>query len=62
MLRLAREQGDGDEARSESMRRNVVAALGSPGDAGGIGPDLSVWINRNVMVALTTMMWMGLPA
>ena len=59
MLRLARERNGSDEARYESIRRNVWAALGSPGDAGGIAPDLSVWINRHVMVALTTMMWMA---
>ena len=59
MLRLAREHGQSDEVRCESTRHNVWAALGSPGDAGGIGPDLSVWINRHVMVALTTMMWMA---
>ena len=30
-----------------------------PGTLGGIGPDLAVWVNRHVMIAFTTMMWMA---
>jgi nitroreductase len=59
MLRLARDNGVGNEAQYESTRRNVYAALVQPGDAGGIRPDVAVWVNRNVMIALTTMMWMA---
>lgn len=29
----------------------------SPGNAMGLSPDYAVWINRHVMIALTTMMW-----
>jgi len=30
-----------------------------PGDAMGIAPDFAVWLNRHVMIAFTTMMWMA---
>lgn len=30
-----------------------------PGDAMGIAPDFTVWVNRHVMIAFTTMMWMA---
>lgn len=43
----------------ESTRRNVTKFLSTPGNHGGIGPDLSVWVNRQVMIAFTTMMWMA---
>lgn len=30
-----------------------------PGDATGVAPDYAVWLNRHVMIAFTTMMWMA---
>lgn len=30
-----------------------------PGNAMGIAPDYAVWVNRHVMIAFTTMMWMA---
>lgn len=58
MLRL----GDthGRAAESEAARRSITRFLGGePGNLGGIGPDIAVWINRQVMIAFTTMMWMA---
>ena len=47
-------------AEHESARRNIVKLLATvPGTLRGIGPDLAVWVNRHVMIAFTTMMWMA---
>jgi len=60
MLHLAAIHGDGGPAEHEKARRNITKFLGgTPGVIGGIGPDLAVWVNRHVMIALTTMMWMA---
>jgi nitroreductase len=58
MLSLAAQHGYGGSGEHESARRNIKKFLGgTPGTVGGIGPDLAVWVNRHVMIALTTMMW-----
>ncbi len=60
IIRLAHQHGDGDEARYESMRKNIAKFFGSaPGTAGGLAPDFAVWANRQTMLAFTTMMWMA---
>lgn len=60
MLRLAKEHGYGGEAEHAAARRNVTNFLGgTPGSAGGIAPDLGVWVNRHVMIALTSIMLMA---
>jgi nitroreductase len=60
MLRLAGEHGYGNKETHEVIRKNVTGALGSPaGDVMGVGPDWGVWVNRHVMIAFTTMMWMA---
>jgi nitroreductase len=60
MLNLATIYGYGGPTEHESARRNIINFLGGvPGAIGGIGPDLAVWVNRQVMIALTTMMWMA---
>jgi nitroreductase len=60
MLRLAEIHGYGSPSDHENVRHNVTKFLGGvPGTVGGIGPDLAVWVNRHVMIALTTMMWMA---
>ncbi len=60
MLQLAAVHGYGGPEEHESARRNIKKFLGGvPGALGGIGPDLAVWVNRHVMIALTTMMWMA---
>src|ERR1051326_7005494 len=57
MLRISGEHGFSAES-SERVRGAVTGLLGSvPGKAGGLEPDLAVWVNRQTMIALTTMMW-----
>ena len=60
MLKLAKENGYGGEAEHAAARRNVTNFLGgTPGSAGGIAPDLGVWVNRHVMIAFTSIMLMA---
>jgi nitroreductase len=58
VIRLGKEQGASDDARAERMRAAVAGFLGGkPGPTGGIAPTIDLWVNRHVMIALTTMMW-----
>jgi nitroreductase len=42
----------------EAIRKNYTNFRGGvAGDNGGTGPDWSVWLNRHVMIAFTTMLW-----
>lgn len=60
MLRLAAENGYGQPQEQEGVRQRVTSFLGStPGSPGGVAPSFDVWVNRHVMIALTTMMWMA---
>ena len=60
VVRMAEAQASGSPAEHESTRRNVTKFLGAvPGMHGGIAPDMAVWVNRQVMIAFTTMMWMA---
>jgi nitroreductase len=60
VLRLAQEHGYGGEKEHASVRKNVNHFLGStPGSNGGTAPDFAVWVNRQTMLAFTTMMWMA---
>ncbi len=60
MLKLAKEHGYGGEAEHAGVRRNVTSFLGgTPGSAGGIAPDLGVWVNRHVMIAFTSILLMA---
>jgi nitroreductase len=60
MLHMASEHGYGGPEQHERARRNVTRFLGgSPGDAGGLAPDFSVWVNRHAMIAFTHMMLMA---
>jgi nitroreductase len=60
MLSLARQHGYGGNPEHEHARQSVTGLLGSaPGKAGGLEPSFDVWVNRHVMIALTTMMWMA---
>jgi len=60
MLRLAKEHGYGDDKTHASVRSNVTGFLGGPlGSAGGLHPDLGLWVNRHVMIAFTHMMLMA---
>jgi nitroreductase len=49
---------------SEEQNRKVKEAVSSvfakpAGNAMGVAPDWAVWVNRHVMIAFTTMMWMA---
>ncbi len=60
MSTLALEHGYGTPAALEQARKNISSFLGgTPGAAGGIAPDLGVWVNRHTTIAWTTMMWMA---
>ena len=59
-LRISKEKGwDRGPERLEKVRRTLEAFLGHPGPSGGVGPDIAVWVNRQVMIAFTTMLWMA---
>jgi nitroreductase len=46
--------------QNDKMKQTVTSVFGAPaGNAMGIAPDYAVWINRHVMIAFTTMMWMA---
>ena len=60
MLQQAAQNGFGGPQEHDGMRRNITGFLGStPGSAGGLAPSYDLWVNRQVMIALTTMMWMA---
>jgi nitroreductase len=60
MLNLAAEHGYGGSKDHEAIRQNVTGFLGgTPGNAGGLAPTFALWVNRQVMIAFTTMMWMA---
>ncbi len=59
MLRLGNEHGF-PSSGNDSQRRSIKALLGGKGGtSAGIEGDINVWINRHVMIAFTTMMWMA---
>jgi len=46
--------------QNERVKQTVTGTFSAgPGDAMGVAPDFSVWLNRHVMIAFTTMMWMA---
>jgi nitroreductase len=60
MLRLAAEHGYGGKQEHDGARQAVTGFLGgTPGSAGGVAPTFDLWVNRHVMIAFTTMMWMA---
>lgn len=60
MLKLAKEHGFGGAPEHAAVRQAVTNFLGGvPGSAGGVAPTFDLWVNRQVMIALTTMMWMA---
>ena len=60
VFRLAAEHGYGGPDQHAAAKRNIAGFLGgTPGDAGGIAPDIGVWVNRHVMIAFTHMMLMA---
>jgi nitroreductase len=59
-IRLAKHHGYGGEAEHQGARNGVTHFLGgTPGTIGGVAPSFDVWVNRQVMIAYTTMMWMA---
>jgi len=59
MLRLGNERGH--PASGNDGGRQAVGGLlgGKGGEAAGISQNNQVWVNRHVMIAYTTMMWMA---
>lgn len=46
--------------KNQQMKEQLNKTFSSPpGNAMGIAPDYAVWVNRHVMIAFTTMMWMA---
>lgn len=46
--------------QNQKMKEMLNKTFSSPpGKAMGITPDYAVWVNRHVMIAFTTMMWMA---
>jgi nitroreductase len=59
MLRLGNERGF-PESGNDSARQAVSSLLGGKGGtSAGIEADVTIWVNRHVMIAFTTMMWMA---
>jgi nitroreductase len=59
LIAIGRKNGSiPNEPVEEAIRASFSGFRGgSPGDAGGIAPDWSLWLNRHVMIAFTTIMW-----
>jgi nitroreductase len=48
------------EEQNQKVKESISSVFGKPtGNAMGVAPDWAVWINRHVMIAFTTMMWMA---
>jgi nitroreductase len=59
VIRIGKEHGFTNEAQHERTRQAVHFLLDRPGPVGAVRPDRAVWINRQVMIAFSTMMWMA---
>lgn len=59
MIALGKKHGAiPNEQVEDAIRTNYGAARSNPaGDVMGTSPDWSVWVNRHVMIAFTTIMW-----
>ena len=59
VLHMSEEHGYARE-QNEKVKQTVTGTFSAPpGDVMGLGPDFGVWLNRHVMIAFTTMMWMA---
>src|SRR5205814_5198091 len=59
VLEMSEEHGFTKE-QNEKAKQIITGTFGAqPGDAMGVTPDWGVWLNRHVMIAFTTMMWMA---
>jgi nitroreductase len=59
ILRMGNERGIGSPEQSEKIRQGLGEYFSKFGDAAGLSPDIAVWLNRHVMIAFTTLMWMA---
>jgi nitroreductase len=59
MLKIANEHGF-PESSNQGARAGVTGLLsGQSATAAGLKGDVDLWVNRHVMIAFTTMMWMA---
>jgi len=59
MLKLGNERGF-PQSGNDGARKAVTGLLsGQGGSAAGISGDINIWVNRHVMIAYTTMLWMA---
>lgn len=59
VLAEASERGFTDE-ENRKVKEGVASIFSGPaGNVFGLAPDYAVWINRHVMIAFTSMMWMS---
>src|SRR5262249_31381508 len=59
MFAIAEEHGFSKEQNAKAKQTITGTFSLQPGDVMGIGPDHAVWLNRHVMIAFTTIMWMA---
>jgi nitroreductase len=60
MITLAKKHGFGGDQEHQAAQQAISGFLGNPpGKVGGVEPSFGVWVNRQVMIAYTTMMWMA---
>src|SRR4051794_28593174 len=59
VLQMSEKHGFARE-QNEKVKQIVTGTFSAgAGDAMGVAPDWAVWLNRHVMIAFTTMMWMA---
>ena len=59
VLAISKEYGFTDEQNKKVKEIIDKNFSGPAGNAMGLTPDYAVWVNRHVMIAFTTMMWMA---
>jgi len=59
VMKMSEEHGFAKE-QNQKVKQIITGTFSAPpGDAMGVAPDWAVWLNRHVMIAFTTMMWMA---
>lgn len=49
-----------NKEQNQQLKKQLNTTFSSPpGNAMGLAPDYGIWVNRHVMIAFTTMMWMA---
>lgn len=61
MIQMGKDVGSISNSEIENAIRTHFTSYreGGAGDAAGLAPDWSLWLNRHVMIAFTTIMWMA---